>query len=150
MRTKVKKSGAVRKRKSNPSQSLAQVTRNYPQFSKLIKAVISDIGVESVDDVNNYGAESGFGSFVYYTDTHKFAQKFQTEINELLESEAMNSDCNVVELVSNFGVFSRDGIDSEDQRFLYKYLAGVKVKEPNTITNVMAWFALETVCRMFE
>ena len=36
-----------------------------------------------------------------------------------------------------------------DKKDLYKFLSGGK-PEQGTITNVMAWFALEEVNRMFE
>lgn len=52
-------------------------------------------------------------------------------------------------MVANFGVFRNSPMDNDDRKDLYKYIGGGR-PEQGTITNVMAWFALEEVCRMFE
>lgn len=126
-----------------------QVLADNAEFKSLINAVISNIGVESVEDVNNYGADSGFSGFIYYSDTHKFAMTHRKAIIQLLEYTAENIGEDVVKMVSSFGVFSNSPMDADDKRDLYKYLGGGK-PEQGTITNVMAWFALEGVCRMFD
>jgi len=56
---------------------------------------------------------------------------------------------NVVEMVSHFGVFRGNPMDHQDKIDLYLFLAG-KNPEQGAITNVLAWFAAEEVCRMFE
>ena len=67
----------------------------------------------------------------------------------MLEETGDSLDEDVVVMVSNFGVFRRNGMDKDDRKDLYRYLGEAKV-EQGTITNLMAWFAAEEVCRLFE
>jgi len=127
----------------------AQVLKDYPQYKTLINAVLSNIGMDSIQDVNNHGADSGFSGFIYYSDTHKFATKHRRDIVSMLEDMANDLGEEVTTMVSNFGVFRNSPMDQDDKRDLYKYLGGGK-PEQGAITNVMAWFALEEVCRMFD
>lgn len=129
--------------------SKKQVLTDNPQYKTLINAVINRIGLDSVEDVNSHGIDGGFNGFIYYTDTHAFAMRYRKMIVRLLEDSADQLGEEVVSMVSNFGVFRRDKMDNEDKKELYKYLGGGKC-EQSTVTNVMAWFAAEEVCRMFE
>lgn len=130
-------------------KSIKEVTENYPAYKTLINAVVRSIGKESIMDVVNHGADSGFSGFIYYSDTHKFAMRYRKLIVNLLEETADQMGMDVVQMVSVFGVFRNSPMDNEDKRELYKYLGGGR-NEQSTITNVMAWFALEEVCRCFE
>ena len=119
------------------------------EYKNLINAVISRIGMASVNDVNKYGIGGGFSGFIYYSETHKFAMRYRNQIIQLLEETAEMMDEDVVSMVSGFGVFRRSPMDADDKRDLYKYLGGCK-PEQGTVTNVLAWFAAEEVCRMFD
>ena len=119
------------------------------EYKTLINAVISRIGMASVNDVNQYGIDGGFSGFIYYSETHKFALTYRKQIVQLLEETAEMMDEDVVGMVSGFGVFRRSPMDAYDKRDLYKYLGGCK-PEQGAITNVLAWFAAEQVCRMFD
>lgn len=131
-------------------KSKAKVIREYPEFKKLINAVIDRVGLESVEDINRHGIDGGFNGFIYYADTHAFAMKHRTEIVKLLETEAEDFRTEIPEMVRNFGVFQRgDSMDANDRRELYKYIGGGS-PEQSTIINLMAWYAAETVCRWFE
>ena len=126
-----------------------QVISEYSDYRNLINAVISRIGIESVNDVIRHGADSGFSGFIYYSDTHKFAITYRKQIVQLLEESADSMGEDIVNMVKSFGVFRNNPMDSEDKKDLYKYLGGGR-PEQGAITNVMAWFALEEVCRWFE
>lgn len=126
-----------------------KVLEENPHLSKLINAVIKNIGMDAVSDVNNHGIDGGFHGFIYYVDTHKFAVKHRETIIEMLEQLADDMGQEVTEVVAGFGVFRNSKMDSDDRRDLYRYLGGGKC-EPGTITNIMAWFAAEEVCRLFE
>jgi len=126
-----------------------QVLTENADYKSLINAVISNIGMESVNDVINHGAEAGFAGFTYYVDTHKFAMKHRKQILQLLNEMADSLGEDVVQMVSTFGVFRRSPMDNEDKKELYRYLGEAR-SEQSTITNLMAWFALEEVCRMFD
>lgn len=130
-------------------KSKKQVLNDYPEFKTLINAVVNRIGLESVEDVNRHGIDGGFSGFVYYSDTHAFAMRYRKLIVKMLEETADQMGEDVVKMVSGFGVFRHSPMDNEDKRELYKYLGGGR-NEQSAITNVMAWFAAEEVCRMFE
>ena len=130
-------------------KSKAQVLRENPGYKRLINAVIGNIGLESVEDVNSHGIDGGYGGFIYYADTHKFAMYYRKEIIDLLEETADSLGEDLVSMVGSFGVFRRSGMDSDDRRDLYIYLGGGR-PEQGTITNIMVWFAAEEVCRWFE
>jgi hypothetical protein len=131
-------------------KSKAQVLKERSEYKKLINAVVSELGgTDSIADVNRGGADAGWPGFTYNSDTHKFAMKHRKDIVKMLEQMADDLGEDVVKMVSGFGVFRRSPMDNEDKRELYKYLGGGK-NQQSTITNVMAWFALEEVCRMFE
>ena len=119
------------------------------EYKNLINAVISRIGMDSVNDVNQYGIDGGFSGFIYYSETHKFAITYRKQITQLLEETAEMLGEDVVGMVSGFGVFRNSPMDQDDKRDLYKYLGGCK-PEQGAITNVLAWFAAEEVCRMFD
>lgn len=130
-------------------KSKAQVLRDNSEYKTLINAVINNIGLDSVSDVNNHGINGGFSGFIYYSETHAFAMRYRKMIVKLLEQQADEMGEEVVAMVSNFGVFRNSEMDNDDRKDLYKYLGGGR-PEQGTITNVMAWFAAEEVCRMFE
>lgn len=131
-------------------KSKAQVLKDNSQYKTLINAVIRDLGgTDYVEDVIRGGADAGFPGFTYYNDTHAFAMRYRKMIVSLLNEQADQLGEEVVTMVKGFGVFRNSPADSEDLQHLYKYIWGGR-PEQGTITNVMAWFALEEVCRMFE
>ena len=129
--------------------SKKQVLQDNADYKTLINAVINRIGLDSVRDVNSHGIDGGYSGFIYYSDTHAFAMRYRKLIVKLLEEQAYNMGEEVVSMVNNFGVFRNSAMDNEDRKDLYKYLGGGKC-EQSTITNLMAWFAAEEVCRMFD
>lgn len=129
--------------------SKTQVLKDNADYKTLVNAVINRIGLDSVNDVNNHGINGGYSGFIWYSDTHKFAMRYRKLIVSLLEEQADQLGEDVVSMVSNFGVFRQNKMDNEDKKDLYKYLGGGR-NEQSTITNLMAWFAAEEVCRMFD
>lgn len=125
-----------------------QVLKDNETHAKLIKAVLSGISIDSVQDVNEHGASAGFGSFICYSDTHKFAMKYRKEITALILDQAADMGEEVLKMVENFGVFRKCPMDADDKINFYTYIGGGRPGQC-TITNLMAWFALEEVCRMF-
>jgi|SRR6478609_5164603 len=126
-----------------------EVLKNNPDYKTLINAVITRIGIHSIEDVINHGINGGFSGFIYYSDTHAFAMRYRKLIVKLLEEQASYMGEDVVKMVSGFGVFRNQPMDNEDKKELYKYLGGGRCQQ-SAITNVMAWFAAEEVCRMFD
>lgn len=126
-----------------------EVLKNNSEYKTLINAVINRIGMDSIEDVINHGIDGGFSGFIYYSDTHAFAMRYRKLIVKLLEEQASDIGEDVVKMVSGFGVFRNQPMNNEDKKELYKYLGGGKCQQ-SAITNVMAWFAAEEVCRMFD
>ena len=134
-------------------KSKTQVIREHSEYRLLINAVLDRIGYKEnkgiVQDVNNTGAKVGYSGFIYYSETHSFTIRYRKYIIMLLENTAEQMGQSIEEMVAGFGVFRRSKMDLQDRRDLYKLLGGGKPSQ-GTITNMMAWFALEEVCRMFE
>lgn len=127
-----------------------QFLKNSPSIAK---AVINQFGgwdsfKGAAPDVASYGINVGFSGFIYYVDTHKFTLKNRAAIIELLNDTADFLGEDVIKMVSNFGVFGKTGMDEDDKKDLYKFLSGGKPSQ-GTITNVLAWFAAEEVCRLY-
>ena len=127
--------------------------KNSHVSEKLINSVISQFGgweifKELAENVTNHGINGGFGGFIYYNETHHFAIKNRALIVALLEDEADQLGEDVISMVSNFGLFRQSKMDADDKKDLYKFLGGGRC-EQGPITNVMAWFAAEEVCRAY-
>ncbi len=130
-------------------KSKKQVIADNPDYTKLINAVIRQLGgMESIKDINSNGIQGGYSGFIYYSDTVKFAKNNRSEIVKLLEDMADQLEEDVVAMVSGFGVFRNNPMDAEDKKELYSFLSGRVTG--TVIPNLMAWFAAEEVCRMFE
>jgi hypothetical protein len=112
---------------------------------KLANAVINQIGLpfkELLQNANDYtNASNGVNGFIYYDETHKFAVKNRKAIVQLLEETAEQMDTNVIDLVKGFNCLE---VDNDDLKDLYKFLGGAKV-EQCSITNALAWFAMEQI-----
>jgi hypothetical protein len=130
-------------------KTLKQVLAENQENKTLIRAVINRIGLDNVNDINNHGIAGGYPGFVYYSDTHRFAMRHRKAIVNMLEDQAYAFGEDVLDMVSGFGIFRKNSMDSEDKKELYKYIGGSKCKQ-STITNLMAWYAAEEVCRLFE
>jgi len=131
-------------------RTIKSVIKERPEYKVLINAVVGRIGKEYIEDVNRHGMAGGFCGFTYYADTHKFAMRYRKYIIELLEeSYQAIGYASVIDMVSSFGVFRNSPMDADDRKDLYRYLGGGR-PEQCVITNVMAWFAAEEVCRWFE
>ena len=129
-------------------KSVSKVKRDNPSMVTLINAVISQLG--SSDDLGYIrDASDGYSGFIYYNETHAFTIKHRAAILELLNETADQLGEDVVTMVCNFGVFRRDKASQEDKKDLYIFLGGGKPTQ-GPITNVLAWFTLEEVNRLFE
>ena len=130
-------------------KTIKKVILENKEYKTLINAVINNISIESVEDVNNHGVSGGISGFIYYEDTHKFAIKHRKNIIALLERDADDFGEEVVKMITNFGYFRNNKANKEDLKDIYKYLGGGRC-DSGGITNLMAWYACETVCRWFE
>lgn len=122
--------------------------------TSLQNAILKQIGISKKEFKANvsdyYNASNGISGFTYYSDTHKFAMKQQNAIVELLEEQADQLGEDVINMVSNFGIFRRDKINKQDKKDLYNYLCGNKKVTQGPITNVLAWFAVEHLAYLMD
>ncbi|MCK9220224.1 MAG: hypothetical protein M0P47_09275 [Bacteroidales bacterium] len=130
-------------------KTIKKVIEENSDYKVLINAVVSRIGKDSIEAVIKHGINGGYSGFIYCSDTHSFALRYRTLICKLLDELASEFGVDVIKMVSGFGVFRNSPMDSEDKKDLFKYLGGGR-PEQGTITNTMAWFAAEEVCRMFD
>lgn len=130
-------------------KTIKKVVEENQDYRRLINAVVSRIGKESINDVIHHGIDGGFSGFIYYSETHAFAMRHRKDITKMLLEMADSLGEDVVTMVAGFGVFRYGKMDEDDKMDLYKYIGGGKC-EQGTITNLMAWFAAEEVCRMFD
>jgi hypothetical protein len=128
-------------------KSKKQVLSERPEYKTLINAVTNRVSMDRVADIINHGIGGGYSGFVYYSETHSFAMRHRKDIISLLEETADCLGQEIVNMVKGFQCLK--GIDNEDLKELYRYLGEGKC-EVGTITNAMAWFVAEEVCRWFD
>ena len=129
---------------------------NFSIPAALIRAVVKNMNgwdsfKESAQDVVDHGASCGFGNFIYYTDTVAFTAKNRKTIAELAAQQAADfGDYSEIEMILGFNVIKKDNDDltsSDIARALYGRLTDDDKK--TTIYNVLAWYALEEVTRVY-
>ena len=112
----------------------------------LEKRILQQVGISKKEFTKNVAdyrdASAGIPGFCYYSDTHTFALKNQSLIIDLLNEVADDLGEDVVNMVSNFGIF-RNGIDKDEKKDLYNFLGGNKKIQQGSITNILAWFCVE-------
>jgi hypothetical protein len=122
--------------------------------NSLQNAILKQIGISKKEfkaNVSDYqNAQNGISGFTYYSETHEFSMKQQKAITELLEEQAEDLGEDVINMVSNFGIFRKDPISKEDKKDLYNFLAGNKKITQGPITNVLAWFAVEHLAFLLD
>ncbi len=123
----------------------------------LTRAVIKQLdGKESLIDVNNHGAMSGYCGFTYYKDTVTFFEKHRKEILSLLEEDAESFGEDPASIVMQFRCLNLSRSDRDEWRTyqgaVSRLLYGTKKVDwdrPDEImvANSLAWYGLETVAR---
>lgn len=131
-------------------KTIAQVKRENEEYKALITAVVNGIGKESIEDVNNHGIDGGFGNFIYYRDTIRFARRHLKTIKLLLKNDAENTGMSTLEMVSSFNGLNGDFTQEEVFLVLCGREKDVDSDAWEMINNALAWYAAETVCRWFE
>lgn len=143
--------------------TVTECCKQNPAHAKLIRAVVKQLGgmdndlKDTMKNILSHGIDGGYSGFIYYSDTVKFAVKNQKAIVALLEEQAGQLGEDVVEMVKNFNSFNKyiaglrcNTMDKDDEKELYLFLAGHAGRcKGHTVTNVLAWYACEEVCRMF-
>ena len=136
--------------------TVTECCKQNPAHAKLIRATVKQLGgmdndtQQMMSDILAHGIDGGFHGFIWYSDTCKFAVKYQKEINALLLEQYQYIEYHSpFEMVSNFGAL-RNRSDAEDLKDVNLFLAGHAGRcTGHIVTNVLAWYAAEEVCRMF-
>lgn len=124
--------------------------------AKLIRAVIAQTGgwesfKENAPDVANHGAAGGFGGFIYYTDTVRFARKNKALIMELLKAQA--HDCgyeSAYTMIAGFNGLKDDALTPDRvAELICRNFKEDEEGETTQIYNILAWYALEEVSRAY-
>ena len=96
---------------------------------------------EVTSDVANYGANAGWGNFVYYSDTVAFTKRNKAKIISCLKEDALNCGESFANFVSSFGCFK--GMTQDE---IMDGLYNQKSVHMIIVYNGLAWYALESVC----
>ena len=112
----------------------------------LKRAVANQIGgaeclYEAASDIVNYGANSGWGNFIYYSDTVAFTKRHKAKIISCLKEDALNCGESFSNFVSSFNCFK--GMTQDE---IMDGLYNPKSDYRTTVYNGLAWYALESVC----
>jgi len=136
-------------------KTLEQVVRMQDEAkAELIRAVVENIGIDSVEDVNNHGIDGGSNGFIYTRDTVAFYQTHKAAIMEMLKEAADGMGEDVLQMIGGFrclGYYDQKAgkwTDKEGQEAIGQTIYGGPVDD--MVGNALAWFAAEEVCRMFE
>ena len=127
---------------------------------KLAQKVIEQLGHEqwnnevckTLEDVVSNGASAGFGNFIYYSDTCKFARDNMEEILKSIKETAEGMCEDPLKMIQNYPCLGTDTINTLE-------IASVIYDKPDEATlndgtdtqvlNALAWFALEeTACEV--
>jgi hypothetical protein len=133
-------------------KTLKQVISENENYSKLIRAVIRRVGIESVEDINSHGIGGGFGGFIYYAETCKFFDTHRKQILEMDQNMAEDCGTGMLEMIQNFNCLKphyRSKPDYSQDEIARAIYTG-KGEDVTQVKNAIAWFSAEEVCRMFE
>ena len=120
--------------------------------ASLIRAVSRQMGdwesfTNYAEDIQNHGADGGFGGFIYYSDTLPFFRRNRKAILEMAEQMADDcGDSGMLAMIAGFNCLRHYKFSQDD---IAKALYTSKGDDVTTIQNVMAWFALEEVARSY-
>lgn len=139
-------------------KNLKTVVNERPEYEKLIRAVVRNIGIDSVEDVNNHGIDGGFNGFIYTRDTVQFFRRHRADILALAKDSAEQLGEDVLSMIASFGCLSDSGRHGGKPQYspteiaaaIYGRPQSLEDGESDMILNALAWFAAEEVCRMFE
>ena len=125
---------------------------NLMSYELIKKAVIKQLNCDDVQqtfkDVVNGGASGGFGGFIYYNETRKFAKDNMKAIYDFAKEEALDCGQDVFEMIQGFGCL-RDinPLTSEIADTIHGHPDNATMNDgvDTQILNALAWFALEEV-----
>lgn len=145
-------------------KSLLKVKNDTGWKGETIQAVINGLNDrDQLRDVYEHGAQGGYGAFIYYSDTIKFAETHRADIVAHLKSMAEELGEDAVSFMASFNCLKKwdnpnDPADRRDLRdaigfYLYSKEPEAAIHETNDLSmqvfNAAAWYALEEIARAF-
>ena len=132
---------------------------DYRAAHPLASAVHSQLGrppvpelLDTLRDVSEHGADSGFHGFIYYADTVSFAKRHRGAILESLREFAADmGERDPVALVLGFRCVKQADVSPEAVSVaLYggRIPPGVSGNDVDAVLNGIAWYALESVAHV--
>ena len=104
----------------------------------------------TLEDITNNGADGGFGGFIYYSETNKFARENMHLILDQVKELADNLGETPLEMISSFRSLKDDKLDPlEIASIIYERTSPESQADgtETVVLNALAWFALEEVAR---
>ena len=104
----------------------------------------------TLEDITNNGEDGGFGGFIYYSETNKFARENMHLILDQVKELADNLGETPLEMISSFRSLKDDKLDPlEIASIIYERTSPESQADgtETVVLNALAWFALEEVAR---
>jgi hypothetical protein len=127
-------------------------------YELIKKAVFDQLGDDAKQELENVracpdGAAGGFGGFIYYNETRKFAKDNMKAIYNYAKEQALDCGQDVFEMIQGFGCL-RDinPLTSEIADTIHGHPDNATMNDgvDTQILNALAWFALESVAHREE
>ena len=99
----------------------------------------------TLEDITNNGADGGFGGFIYYSETNKFARENMHLILDQVKELADNLGETPLEMISSFRSLKDDKLDPlEIASIIYERTSPESQADgtETVVLNALAWFAL--------
>jgi hypothetical protein len=134
-------------------KTLNQILKSGYLPSTLVRAVVRRVGIETLEDISEHGADAGWPGFSYHSETARFFKTHKKDILSLVDQMADDFGMNKLEFVAGFVCLSRLIESPKDKAEMLdeigRCLYGTPDHEDVLVPNALAWFALETVARAF-
>lgn len=128
----------------------ANVIKKNPELKNLINEVVNRVGLDNVEQINDYGIAEGFddygitegySGFINYDETVPFWLKYHHDITTLIKQDADTVDETIYDYLSSIR-----WLRSYYRDELLEALYGSYKEEYIAIYHVFAWYAAEFVC----
>lgn len=89
--------------------------------------ILDNLEIDTIKDVTNHGCSGGIGGFIYYHETTKFHDDYESEIWDMLYQDSEDMGMTIMELIASFN-------------------GNKNVGSMTQLKNLLCWYAVEKVC----
>lgn len=118
---------------------------------RLTRAVLRRLDRDQLREVAEYGADSGWSGFTYYSETCAFYRAHKAEIIARAEEDAKELGEDMLSMIGNFGCLSSGQYPNRKPDYapteIAEALYSGRGESAGLIRNAMAWYALEEIAR---